>query len=109
MDISEYFCCDNSGTLFHVNSNLIYNIMTLITLPSGTVLANDYTLPIIVIGKILMANDNNPNAKLYPYYFTIMYANGVSISIIAKTLAEVKLDRQIVVKAITSTKDSNVS
>lgn len=43
MDISEYFCCDNSGTLFHVNSNLIYNIMTLITLPSGTVLANDYT------------------------------------------------------------------
>ena len=45
MDISEYFCCDNSGTLFHVNSNLIYNIMTLITLPSGTVLANDYTLP----------------------------------------------------------------
>ena len=26
MDISEYFCCDNSGTLFHVNSNLIYNI-----------------------------------------------------------------------------------
>ena len=38
MDISEYFCCDNSGTLFHVNSNLIYNIMTLITLPSGTVL-----------------------------------------------------------------------
>ena len=41
MDISEYFCCDNSGTLFHVNSNLIYNIMTLITLPSGTVLAMD--------------------------------------------------------------------
>ena len=27
MDISEYFCCDNSGTLFHVNSNLIYNIL----------------------------------------------------------------------------------
>ena len=54
MDISEYFCCDNSGTLFHVNSNLIYNIMTLITLPSGTVLANDYTLPIIVISKVLI-------------------------------------------------------
>ena len=52
--------------------------MTLITLPSGTVLAN-------------------------------MYANGVSIPIIAKTLAEVELDRQIVVKAITSTKDSNVN
>ena len=30
MDISEYFCCDNSGTLFHVNSNLIYNIMEVI-------------------------------------------------------------------------------
>lgn len=54
MDISEYFCCDNSGTLFHVNSNLIYNIMTLITLPSGTVLANNYTLPIIVVSKVLM-------------------------------------------------------
>ena len=49
--------------------------MTLITLSSGTVLANDYTLPIIVVNKVLMANDNNPHAKLYPYYFTIMYAN----------------------------------
>ena len=29
--------------------------MTLITLPSGTVLANDYTLPIIIISKVLMA------------------------------------------------------
>lgn len=56
-----------------------------------------------------MANDNNPNAKLYPYYFTIMYANGVSIPIIAKTLAEAELDRQIVVKAITPTKDSYVN
>ena len=62
--------------------------MTLITLPSGTVLANDYTLPIIVVSKVLMANENNPHAKLYPYYFTIMYANGVSIPIIAKTLAD---------------------
>lgn len=83
--------------------------MTLITLPSGTVLANDYTLPIIVVSKVLMANDNNPHTKLYPYYFTIMYANGVSISIIAKTLADAELDRQIVVKAITPTKDSNVN
>lgn len=82
--------------------------MTLITLPSGTVLANDYTLPIIV-SKVLMANDNNPYAKLYPYYFTIMYANGVSILIIAKTLAEAELDRQIVVKAVTPTKDSIVN
>lgn len=94
---------------FHVNSNLIYNIITLITLPSGTVLANDFALPIIVVSKVLMANDNNPHAKLYPYYFTIMYANGVSIPIIAKTLAEAELDRQIVVKAITFTKDSNVN
>lgn len=83
--------------------------MTLITLPSGTVLANDYTLPIIVISKVFMANDNNPNAKLYPYYFTIIYANGVSIPIIAKTLADAELDRQIVVKAINPTKDSNVN
>ena len=30
--------------------------MTLITLPSGTVLANDYTLPIIVVGKVLIVN-----------------------------------------------------
>lgn len=109
MDISEYFCCDNSGTLFYVNSNLIYNIMTLITLPSGTVLANDCTLPIILVSKILMANDTNPHTELHPYYFTIMYANGVSISIIAKTLAEAELDRQIIVKAITPTKDSNVN
>lgn len=56
-----------------------------------------------------MANDTNPHAKLYPYYFTIMYANGVSIPIIAKTLADAELDRQIVVKAITPTKDSNVN
>ena len=83
--------------------------MTLITLPSGTVLANDYTLPIIVVSKVLMANDTSPHAKLYPYYFTIMYANGVSIPIIAKTLAEAELDRQIVVKAITPIKDSNVN
>lgn len=83
--------------------------MTLITLPSGTVLTNDFALPIIVVSKVLMANDNNPHVKLYPYYFTIMYANGVSISIIAKTLAEAELDRQIVVKAITPTKDSNVN
>ena len=83
--------------------------MTLITLPSGTVLANDYTLPIIVVSKVLMTNDTNPNAKLYPYYFTIMYANGVSIPIIAKTLADVELDRQMLVKAITPTKDSNVN
>lgn len=83
--------------------------MTLITLPSGTVLANDYTLPIIVISKVFMANDNNPHAKLYPYYFTIIYANGVSIPIIAKTLVEAELDRQIIVKTITSTKDSNVN
>ena len=83
--------------------------MTLITLPSGTVLVNDFALPIIVVSKVLMANDNNPHDKLYPYYFTIMYANGVSIPIIAKTLAEVELDRQIVVKAITPTKDSNVN
>lgn len=83
--------------------------MTLITLPSGTVLANDYTLPIIVVNKVLMANDTNPHAKLYPYYFTIMYANGVSIPIIAKTLADAELDRQIVVKAITPIKDSNVN
>ena len=41
--------------------------------------------------------------------FTIMYANGVSIPIIAKTLAEAELDRQIVVKAITPIKDSNVN
>ena len=109
MDISEYFCCDNSGTLFHVNSNLIYNIVTLITLPSGTVLANDYTLPIIVVSKVLIANNTNPHAKLYPYYFTIIYANGVSIPIIANTLAEAELDRQIVVEAITPTKDLNVN
>lgn len=83
--------------------------MTLITLPSGAVLANDFALPIIFVSKVLMANDNNPHAKLYPYYFTIMYANGVSIPIIAKTLAETELDRQIVVKAITPTKDSNVN
>lgn len=94
---------------FHVNSNLIYNIMTLITLPSGTVLANDFALSIIVIGKVLMANDTNPHAKLYPYYFTIMYANGVSIPIIAKTLADAELDRQMLVKAITPMKDSNVN
>ena len=43
--------------------------MTLITLPSGTVLANDFALPIIVVSKVLMANDNNLHAKLYPYYF----------------------------------------
>ena len=83
--------------------------MTLITLPSGTVLANDFALSIIVVSKVLMANDNNSHAKLYPYYFTIMYANGVSIPIIAKTLAEAELDRQIVVKAITPIKDSNVN
>ena len=83
--------------------------MTLITLSSVTVLSNDYTVPIIVVSKVLMANDNNPHAKLYPYYFTIMYANGVSIPIIAKTLAEAELDRQIVVKAITSTKNSSVN
>lgn len=83
--------------------------MILITLPSGTVLANDYTLPIIVVSKVLMANDNNTHAKLYPYYFTIMYANGISIPIIAKTLAEAELDRQIIVKAITPTKDSSVN
>ena len=83
--------------------------MTLITLPSGTVLANDFALPIIVVSKVFMTNDNNSYAKLYPYYFTIMYANGVSIPIIAKTLAEVELDRQIVVKAITPTKDSKVN
>lgn len=29
--------------------------MTLITLPSGTVLANDFALPIIVVSKVLMA------------------------------------------------------
>ena len=83
--------------------------MTLITLPSGTVLANDYTLPIIAVSKVLMANDTNSHAKLYPYYFTIIYANGVSILIIAKTLADAELDRQIVVKAITPTKDSIVN
>ena len=83
--------------------------MTLITLPSGIVLANDFAFPIIVISKVLMANDNNPHAKLYPYYFTIMYVNGVSISIIAKTLAEAELDRQMLVKAITPMKDSKVN
>jgi hypothetical protein len=100
--------------------------MTLITLPSGTVLANDEiingkserggypvirrnSVPSSTQSKVLMANDNNPHAKLYPYYFTIMYANGVSIPIIAKTLAEAELDRQIVVKAITPIKDSNVN
>ena len=83
--------------------------MTLITLPSGTVLVNGFALPIIVVSKVLMANDNNTHAKLYPYYFTIMYANGVSISIIAKTLVDAELDRQIVVKAITPIKDSNVN
>lgn len=83
--------------------------MTLIPLPSGTVLVNDYTLPIIVISKVLMANDTNPHAKLYPYYFTIMYANEVSIPIIAKTLADAELDRQIIVKAITPTKDLKVN
>lgn len=83
--------------------------MVLITLPSGTVLTNDFALPIIVVSKVLMANDNNSHAKLYPYYFTIMYANGVSIPIIAKTLADAELDRQIVVKAITLIKDSNVN
>lgn len=35
--------------------------MTLITLPSGTVLSNDFDLPIIVISKVLMANDTNVN------------------------------------------------
>ena len=83
--------------------------MTFITLSSGTVLANDYTLPIIVISKVLMANNTNPHAKLYPYYFTIMYANGVSIPIIAKTLADAELDRQILIRAITPMKDSNVN
>ena len=83
--------------------------MTLITLPSRTVLANDFSFPIIAVSKVLMANDSNPNVKIYPYYFTIMYANGVSIPIIAKTLADAELDRQILVKAITPTKDSNVN
>lgn len=30
--------------------------MTLITLPSGTVLANDFTLPIIVVSKVSGSN-----------------------------------------------------
>ena len=83
--------------------------MTLITLPSGTVLANDFDLSIIVISKVFMVNDTNPQAKLYPYYFTIMYANGVSIPIIAKTLADAELDRQILIKAITPMKDSKAN
>ena len=83
--------------------------MTLITLPSGTVLANDFALPIIVVSKVLMVNDTNLHAILYLFYFSIMYANGVSIPIIAKTLAKAELDRQIVVKVITPTKDSNVN
>lgn len=83
--------------------------MTLITLPSGTVLANDFTLPIIAVSKILMDNDDNSHAKLYPYYFTIMYANGISMPIVGKTLADTELDRQIVIKAITPIKDSNVN
>ena len=78
--------------------------MTLITLPSGTVLTNDFDLPIIVVSKVFIANDTNSHAKLYPYYFTIIYANGVSIPIIAKTLTEAELDRQIVIKAINPTK-----
>lgn len=43
--------------------------MTLITLPSGTVLANDFALPIIVVSKVLMANDNNPHAKIVSVLF----------------------------------------
>ena len=61
MDISEYFCCDNSGTLFHVNSNLIYNIMTLITLPSGTVLAEAELYRQIVVKAITPTKDSNVN------------------------------------------------
>ena len=38
-----------------------------------------------------------------------MYANGVSIPVIAKTLADAELDRQILVKAITPMKDSYVN
>ena len=64
---------------------------------------------LLLLVKFLWLNDNNPHAKLYPYYFTIMYANGVSIPIIAKTLADAELDRQIFVKAITPIKDSKVS
>lgn len=65
MDISEYFCCDNSGTLFHVNSNIIYNIMTLIILPSGTVLANDYTLPIKVKELIKTSGSNTVDVEIH--------------------------------------------
>lgn len=49
---------------------------------------------LLLLVKVLMANDNNPHAKLYPYYFTIMYANRVSIPIIAKTLVDAELDRK---------------
>lgn len=83
--------------------------MVVITLLSGTVVGNGQELPLILIGKVLKSKVKDPHSQLYPYYFTIMYANGVSIPIIAKTLADAELDRQIVVKAITPIKDSNVN
>lgn len=48
--------------------------MVVITLPSGTVVGNGQELPLILIGKVLKSNVDNPHSQMYPYYFTIMYA-----------------------------------
>ena len=66
------------------------NILTMLSIMSKVVKLEIYSW---LIPRVLTAH-NKPN---------------VAIPIIAKTLADAELDRQIVVKAITPMKDSNVN
>lgn len=80
--------------------------MVIITLPSGTVVGNGQELPLILIGKVLKSNVENPHSQMYPYYFTIMYANGVSMPLVYEDIESANLDRNIFVHSMKPNKEN---
>lgn len=74
--------------------------MTGIILPSDVFVSNDQELLIIIVGKILRSFKNEDQDKAYPYYFIVVYNNGIKVPFIYNTYKNADKDRKALINAI---------
>lgn len=75
-------------------------MMTGIILPSDVFVSNGPELPIIIVGKIFRSFKNEDQDKAYPYYFIVVYSNGIKVPFIYDTYKNADKDRKALIDAI---------
>lgn len=84
-------CCDNSSAT-HLETNLKFNNMIIVTLPSGIIIQHGPELPILMIDIV----HSDKKDKTHPFYFTITYANGVICTLNYGNKEDADCDREYI-------------